>query len=275
MKSVARQISDRHDEKQVEEWMKETAEQMVDACSNLSSGEEGTTDSDDIGGHLPLATAVLNMVSCDPLSIDVSVMKMHFAVRALQSSLSEIIDWDERVKAKIHVYCQESNNNNKNEEVISLSKELLQCAIHALVSAEVAMQWMNDEGEEFIMQEKSHFLAAVQICGECTAIGSVLFHHCYNDETRDSPVYTTEEKDAIFETMANLEDLCHGLKKECRGVIAYPHLRRAKEYLTRWGKTLGGTRGHSSKDKRKKMREQGSLDSWIGRASINAHSPLT
>ena len=83
---------------------------------------------------------------------------------------------------------------------------------------------------------------------------------------------STQEKDIVFEIASNIEDLCDGLKKECRAVIAYPHLRRAKEYLTRLTKKLGVTKGKSSKGKRKK-REQGSLDSYFSRTPSQSQAP--
>jgi hypothetical protein len=61
--------------------------------------------------------------------------------------------------------------------------------------------------------------------------------------------------------MSIIETTCNNIKKKCTSVIAYPHLRRVKEYLTRLGKTIGGMKGKAGIVKRQK-RNQGSLESW-------------
>ena len=65
VKSAVRQIADKFDEKNVEQWMQRTVAQIIEACSNLSAGEEGTADSDDVKGDLPLATVTSTLFSSD------------------------------------------------------------------------------------------------------------------------------------------------------------------------------------------------------------------
>ena len=271
VKSAIRQISQLHGEESVEIWMKKTATCIVDSCSNLSAGGPDTADADDTQGHLPLAIAVTKLITreINDFSIDTATMKVMFAERALQTCLSDLADWDDRVKELTDARCRDLTNDSLGGNP---SKGFLRHAIHGIVTAEIGMQWIEQQIETF-MQDKPRFLASVQIAGESALVGIAIFR-CTNvaDQTGKS-LYTTEENDAICESLSNLEDLCNELKKECRAVIAYPHLRRAKEYLTRLGKTIGGTRGRSSKDQRKKMREQGSLDSFILRSDHSLSSP--
>jgi len=151
---------------------------------------------------------------------------------------------------------------------------------------------MDDDDElESLVENHPRFLAAVLIAGECASVGAGAYWRVRNDvpvlssEERGGESQseigvpgttaagcTTEERDTVYEVVSNIEDLCDGLRKECRAVIAHPHLRRTKEYLTRLVKEIGATKGGSSKDKIKKRREQGSLDSYFGRISSMSQS---
>mmetsp|Transcript_17351 Transcript_17351/g.36176 ORF Transcript_17351/g.36176 Transcript_17351/m.36176 type:complete len:782 (-) Transcript_17351:105-2450(-) len=267
VKSAARQIA----KECVEEWMTNTAESVVESCCNLAAGDPGSTDADDAHGNLPLATVVTKLLTREvaEFSSDVALMKMYLAERALRSCLHDITDWDDKVKELMDSRCRELSNDDSDEIPCT---EMFFHATHAVVTAEVGLEWI-EKHMELMMQDKSRFLAAVQIAGECALVGVALFRCTNLDNETGKFKYSTEENDAICESLTNLEDLCNGVKMECRAVIAYPHLRRVKEYLTRLGKSIGGTRGISSKDQRKRMREQGSLDSWIARPFDSLNSP--
>ena len=256
--TVTHQISKRFDGgegEHAERWMTHTADLMVKACGDLSAGDEDTADTDDARGDLALAMAVKRMCSYTfdaGFILDIALMKMMFAERALHECLTEIVDWEDKVKERIPPA-------NKN----------LQHAMHALVTAEVGFQWI-DEHSESLMYSHPRFLAAVLIAGECATIGAGVCWRTQNDsQSDDEPVKSTEVSDAVHEIASNIEDLCDGLKKECRAVIAYPHLRRTKEYLTRLIKEFGALKGKSSKDNGRKRREQGSLDTYFNRPSMS------
>mmetsp|Transcript_24013 Transcript_24013/g.43048 ORF Transcript_24013/g.43048 Transcript_24013/m.43048 type:complete len:777 (+) Transcript_24013:174-2504(+) len=269
VRSTTSQINKQFDESHVEKWMKQAAGCIVDACSDLSAGDKNAADSDDVNGHLPLAMAVKGMCSCElnnDFSMEIALMKLNFAEQALHKCLKEITDWEDKVRERTDFLCKDWGKDNASGSPV---RERLQHGMHALVTAEVGFLWIEEESESF-MDNHPHLLAAVLIAGECALVGACIFWCSYgNDSQSEEPVYTTEEKDAVYESMSNIEDLCGGLKKECRAVIAYPHLRRTKEYLTRFSKKLGGIKGKSSKDKSKKRREQGSLDSYFSRPSMS------
>ena len=254
--TVTHQISKRFDGgEHAGRWMTHTADLMVKACGDLSAGDEDAADSDDTRGDLALAMAVKRMCSYTldaGFILDIALMKMMFAERALHKCLTEIVDWEDKVKER-------TPPANKN----------LQHAMHALVTAEVGFQWI-EEHSESLMYSHPRFLAAVLIAGECATIGAGVCWRTQNDsQSEDEPVKITEVSDAVHEIVSNIEDLCDGLKKECRAVIAYPHLRRTKEYLTRLIKELGALKGKSSKDNGRKRREQGSLDTYFSRPSLS------
>jgi len=260
--TVTHQISKRFDggREHAERWMTHTADLMVKACGDLSGGDEDAADSDDARGDLALAMAVKRMCSYTldaGFILDIASMKLMFAERALHKCLTEIVDWEDKMKGRIPP-------SNKN----------LQHALHALVTAEVGFQWI-DEHSESLMYSHPRFLAAVLIAGECATIGAGVCWRTQTDsQTEDEPVKTTEVSDAVHEIVSNIEDLCDGLKKECRAVIAYPHLRRTKEYLTRLIKEFCALKGNSSKDNGRKRREQGSLDTYFSRPSMSQSDPF-
>jgi len=297
--STTRQLSERSNDGAststhlVERWMTHTANVIVEACSDLSSGDENAADSDDGNGDLALAMAVKRMspyceLDTNAHSMDnTALMKAKFAQGALCKCLKEIAGWENRVKERMDYLCKDWKNkkdagNASSVVVAANNNERLQHAMHALVTAEVGFTWIDEESDSF-MNNHSRFLAAVLIAGECALVGAGIYFRALNNDNSPSeedndtepvPVYTTEEKDAVYEVISNIEDLTDGLKKECRAVIAFPHLRRAKEYLTRLTKELGATKGKSSKDKRKKRREQGSLDSYFSRPSMSQSDPF-
>ena len=279
VKSTAYQLSDKlcGDQARVDQWMDHTADVMVKACSDLLAGEEGASDSDDMNGHLVLAMAVKRMSCCeldDKFSIEMALMKLRFAVKALYKCLKEMSDWEEKVKERERsdYLCK---NWNKDVASADPANRYLQYAMNALVTSEVGLQWIDEESDSFMASKNHpHFLAATIITKKCASVGTAIYWRAQNDQSleEEEPVFTTEEKDAVYEVVSNIEHLCNGLKKECRSVIAFPHLRRAKEYLTRFSKSLAQTKGKTSKDKRQRKREQGSLDSYFSRPSLEPQS---
>jgi len=262
VRSATSQMNKQFGGSHVEQWLKQAANRVVDACSDLGAGDEDAADSDDADGHLPLAMTVKRMCSCElnnGFSLEIALMKLNFATQALQKCLEEISDWEGNVRERTNFLCKDWDKDNANGNP---AKQALQNAMHALVTAEVGFLWIDEESESFVGNHP-HFLAAVSIAGECALVGACIYWCTQSCNETEEPIYTTEEKDAVHECMSNIEDLCDGIKKECRAVIAYPHLRRTKEYLTRLSKSLGGTKGKSSLDKRQKRREQGSLDSYF------------
>jgi len=269
VRSTAIQIHKQSDKSHVEQWMNQAAGRVVDACSDLSEGDENAADSDDVNGHLPLAMAVTKMGTCEldeDFSVEVALMKLNFAEQALHRCLKQIPDWEVKVKERTDFLCKDW----KNDASEIPARALLKHVIHAMVTAEVGFQWIDEELDSFLnLGNHPHFLAASLIAGECALGGSCIFWCTQTGSQSEEPVFGTEEKDSVHECMSNLEDLCDGLKKKCRAVMAFPHLRRTKEYLTRLSKMLGGTKGKSSKDKRQRRREQGSLDSYFSRPSMS------
>ena len=114
------------------------------------------------------------------------------------------------------------------------------------------------------------------IAGECAMIGASVYWRFQNDSQSEDELVqqVTKESDTVYEIVSNIEDLCDELKKECRAVIAYPHLRRTKEYLTRLAKEFGALKGKSSKDKRTKRRGQGSLDNYFSSQQYDTNQPI-
>ena len=239
--------------KHVEQWMNYTSDLLVTACSNLEAGDDGTADCDDERGDLVLAMSVVRMCSYNTVdigfSIDIAAMKMKFAEKALYKCLRDMVDCEEKVTAR-------------NNPFVDVN---LHRAIHALLTAEIAFEYIHEESES-MMQSHPHFLASVLIAGECAMIGASVYWRFWNDSQSEDELgmqQLTDESDTVYEILSNIEDLCDELKKECRAVIAYPHLRRTKEYLTRLAKEFGALKGMSSKDKGKKRRGQGSLDDYF------------
>ena len=262
--STVRQISKLHSESDAKKWIKHTADRMVEACSNLSAGEEGDADHDDDDGWLPLACAVERMIDFeygdDEHSLDVVEVKLNFARIALERCLAEEDDTSDREN-------QLKQATTRLEDLVirddsdDATKRLLEMAMHALTHAEISLQYIDKNSDAF-MRDHPHLLAAILLSGECAFLGT---HVSKQIEVRNLQL-EIEEKDALVEFMSIIETTCNNIKKKCTSVIAYPHLRRVKEYLTRLGKTVGGMKGKAS-SKRHKVRHQGSLDSWR-RASL-------
>ena len=278
IKTTTHQIimSERNEgEDRVEQWREYTSGVLVDACSDLLAGEESAADSDDTRGDLALAMAVKRMCLYDSetgFTLEIAQMKMMFAVRALHKCLTEITDWEDRVKERIDYLCKDWITDDTS--VVRSAKNPFLQAMHGLVAAEIGFEWMDEECESF-MTYRPRVLAAVLIAGECALVGAGIFWRSRNnneeeEQTEDETpmAHHVEEQDAVHEVVSNIEDLCDSVRKECRAVIAYPHLRRTKEFLTRFSKQLGATKGKSSKDKRKKARGQGSLDTYFSRTSL-------
>jgi hypothetical protein len=256
------------------QWIEYTAGVLVDACSDLLAGEDNAADSDDVSGDLALAMAVKRMCSYDiatGFTIEIAQMKMMVAQQALHKCLTEITDWDDQVKERTEHLCNDWTTDNAS---VGSTKKCFDLAIHGLITAEIGFQWIEEESESFMLN-RPRVLAAVLIAGECALVGASIFWRSRNNDEHQSesedepPLHHIEKQDAVHETVSNIEVLCDSLRKECRAVIAYPHLRRTKEYLLRLSKQLGATKGRSSKDKRKKAREQGSLDSYFSRPSLS------
>ena len=273
VKSATCQVSEKFDDDKarVDQWLEYTAAAIVKACTNLFAGDKDAADSDDVNGDLVLAMAVKRMVWCEfdnDYSIDLARLNLWFSEKALRACLKDdITDWEGKIKERTEYLCKNLNKDDTSKDAASSGQ--LHYSIHALVTAEVGLQWIDEETETF-MSSHPRFLAAAIIAGECASIGISIYWRAWNDHTSEEecgPVFTATERDTVYEIVSNIEDLCDGLKKECRAVIAYPHLRRAKEYLTRLTKKLQMTKGKPSKIRKK--REQGSLDSYFGRPSIS------
>ena len=267
VRSITSQIRAQCGDSHVEQWVNQATGHIVDACIDLSAGEVDAADSDDVNGDLPLARVVKSICSSSfseasyfELTDDFTLLKLNLVEQALHTCLKNITDWDVKVKKRTDFHWKDVDKD--------AASGGFSTAMHALVTAEVGFLWIEEELDS-IKENQPHFLAAILIAGECVSVGHSLFWSAQNAIESKEPVYTTEEKDAVYESVSNIEDMCYGLKKECRAVIAHPHLRRAKEYLTRLAKVLAGTKGKSSKDKRQKRREQGSLDSYFSRPSLS------
>jgi len=135
------------------------------------------------------------------------------------------------------------------------TNRMLQIAMQGLTHAEISLRYI-DKNSDAIMRDHPLLLAAVMLSGECAFAGL----HVSKQIEMCKLQLEAEEKVALVELMSIIETTCNNIKKKCTSVIAYPHLRRVKEYLTRLGKTIGSMKGRA--DKRRKIRNQGSLDSW-------------
>jgi hypothetical protein len=256
--STVRQISKQHSESDAKKWIEHTTDRMVQACSNLSAGEEGDADEDDDDGWLPLACAVERMIDFhygdEEHSLDVIEVKLNFAMLALKCCLAEDDTSDRENQLKQATTRLE--NLVIRDDSNDATKRMLQMAMHALTHAEVSLQYI-DKKSDAIMRDHPHLLAAVLLSGECAFVGL----HVSKQIEVSNLLLETEEKYALVELMSVIETTCNNIKKKCTSVIAYPHLRRVKEYLTRLGKTIGGMKGKAGIDKRRR-RTQGSLESW-------------
>ena len=257
IKSAVGQITKLYSESDAKKWIEYTADRMVEACSNLSAGEEGDADHDDDDGWLPLACAAERIIDFEhgneEHSLDVIEVKLNFTVLALNSCLAEddSSDREKQIKqatTRLKDLVIEDDSNYA-------TKRMLHMAMEALTHAEISLRYIDKNSDE-IMRDHPHLLAAVMLSGECAFVG---LHTSKLIETSNLQL-ETEEKVALVELMSIIETTCNNIKKKCTSVIAYPHLRRVKEYLTRLGKTIGGMKGKA--DKRQKIRHQGSLDGW-------------
>ena len=258
--STIRQLSKLHIDSDAKKWIEHTADRMVEACSNLSAGDEGAADHDDDSGWLPLACAAERMIDFEfgdeAPSLDVIEMKLNFATLALKRCLAEDDISDSENKKLKEATARFKNvfiRNDSNDA----SNRMLQIAIHALTYAEISLQYIDDNSDAF-MRDHPHLLASVLLCGECAFIGLHISKHIQECSFQ----LETEVKDTIVVSMSKIVTTCEKIKKKCTSVITHPHLRRTKEYLTRLGKAIGGMKGKASNDKRRKDRQQGSLDGW-------------
>jgi hypothetical protein len=121
--------------------MNYTSDLLVTACSNLEAGDDGTADCDDERGDLVLAMSVVRMCSYNTVdigfSIDIAAMKMKFAEKALYKCLRDMVDCEEKVTAR-------------NNPFVDLN---LHRAIHALLTAEIAFEYIHEESESMIISQ--------------------------------------------------------------------------------------------------------------------------
>ena len=255
--STVWQITKLHSESDAKKWIENAADGMVQACSDLSAGKEGDADHDDDDGWLPLACAAERMIDFqhgdEEHSADVIVLKLNFAMLALDRCLADDDTSDRENQLK-------EATTRLNELVIKddsndAAKRMLQIAMQGLTHAEISLRYI-DKNSDAIMRDHPLLLAAVMLSGECAFAGL----HVSKQIEMCNLQLEAEEKVALVELMSIIETTCNNIKKKCTSVIAYPHLRRVKEYLTRLGKTIGSMKGRA--DKRRKIRNQGSLDSW-------------
>ncbi|KAL7442356.1 hypothetical protein ACHAXM_008343 [Skeletonema potamos] len=256
--STVRLISKLHSESEAKKWIEHTTDRMVQACSNLSSGEEGDADHDDDEGWLPLACAAERMVDFEygdeEHSLDVIQVKLNFAMLALKYCLAEDDSSDR--ENQLNQATTRLETLVINEDSNDATKRMLHMAMHALTHAEISLQYIDKKSDVF-MRDHPRLLAAVLLSGECAFVAL----HVSKQLEACNLHLEAEEKYALVESMSIIETTCNNIKKKCTSVIAYPHLRRVKEYLTRLGKTIGGMKGKAGIVKRQK-RNQGSLESW-------------
>lgn len=256
IKSTVEQITKLHSKSDAKKWMEYTADRMVEACSNLSAGEEGDADHDDDDGWLPLACAVERIIEFEygneEHSLDVIEVKLNFAVLALNSCLAEDDSSDRENQLKQAT--TRLKDLDIQDDSNDVTKRMMHIAMQALTHAEISLRYIDKNSDE-IMRDHPHLLAAVMLSGECAFVGL----HTSKLIEMSNLQLEAEKKVALVELMSIIEATCNNIKKKCTSVIAYPHLRRVKEFLTRLGKTIGGMKGKA--DKRRK-RQQGSLDSW-------------
>lgn len=270
--STTRQMLNKYNRKHIENWLESTANAIVESCSTFGAGEDDAADNDDKNGHLPLATVVSNVLShmnqSETVSYECALLKLHLGEKALKVCLRDIDNWEHERTAIMDARC-ESWGCDDNTDNINL-RQLSDHAFRALLTSEIAFKWIDKE-KEILLQDLPFFLAAVHIVGECVMAGAHIFYrtaspHNVEDAKSNSFVrYTIEEKDVVYETLSSIENLCDSVKVECgrRSVISFPHLRRAKEHLTRMSKYIGAIKGKSSRENRQKRRAQGSLDVFL------------
>lgn len=263
IKSTVRQITKLQSESDAKKWIQCAADRLVEACSNLSAGEEGDADHDDDDGWLALACAADRMAEFEyddeEHSLDVIELKLNFAILALKRSLADDDSSDrenqlQQATTRLKDLIIRDDNNDD-------TKRMLQMAMEGLTHAEISLRYI-DKNSDAAMRDHPHLLATIILSGACAFIGL----HVSKEILERNLQLEAEEKVALAELMSAIEATCNNIKKKCTSVIAYPHLRRVKEYLTRLGKVIGGMKGKA--DKRRKMRHQGSLDSWRRASSL-------
>lgn len=270
--SVARQIANKFDKEHVDKWLKSASFAIIESCKTFSAGEEDAADSNDKDGHLPLAAVVSNMQCRDDdctsnlVSYECSLMRVYLAENALKVCLPGIENWDSEINAIITSRCEQWGNSNENGSESNL-KSFADRALNAVITSEIAFRWIDDNKEDLLLNLPL-LLASVYIAGDCAMAGGRIFFRSsapsnIHDLKNERFVrYSIVEKDIFYETLSNIQDFSDSLRAECgrRSVISFPHLRRAKEHLTRLTKCIEGIKGKSSKEKRQKRRAQGSLD---------------
>lgn len=271
--SAARQITNKFDKKHVDKWLESTSIAIIKSCNTFSAGEEDAADSNDKDGHLPLAAVVSNMQCRDDgltsniVSYECSLIRVYLAENALKVCLAGIEEWDSEMKAIINSRCEQWGDGKENGSHL---KSFADRALNAVITSEIAFRWIDDNKEDLLMNLPL-LLASVYIAGECAMAGGRIFFrssapsNIHDLKTDRFVKYSIEEKDVICETLSNIQDFSDSLRAECgrRSVISFPHLRRAKEHLTRLTKCIEGMKGNSSKEKRQKRRAQGSLDVFL------------
>lgn len=282
--SVTRQITNTFDQKQVNTWIENTSIAIIESCSTFSAGDAGAADSDDEHGYLPLSAVVSSIQARDDallsqsISYECSLLRVHLAEKALKVCLTEVNDWDSQVDELKKTRCKSWKDNEDTDNVYLDS--LADQALNAFLTSEVAFKFIDDNKEELLMNLPL-FLAAVHIAGECATASSRIFFrlaepsNLHDAKTERFIKYTIEQTDIVYDTLSSIQDSADSLRAECgrRSVISYPHLRRAKEHLTRLVKCIEGTKGRSSKEKKQKRRTQGSLDCFF-KSSQDEFSPL-
>ncbi|KAL3777053.1 hypothetical protein HJC23_001371 [Cyclotella cryptica] len=280
--SAARQIAKKFDQKKVHKWLENSAISIIDSLLTFSAGDGESADSDDEDGHLPLATAISNILSREmfmreDFSYHCALMKLYLTEKGLKVFLRDIDYWDDEINSIMHARC-ESWGVDDGES--NFKRPVLDGVFRALCVSEVAFIWIEKE-KEYLLQKLPFFLASVHIAGECVLASTRIFcrtanpFNFQNANAGSFERYTAEEKELFYETLSSIEDLCDSLRAECgrRSVISFPHLRRAKEHLARLSKFIGGVKGKSSKEKRQKRRAQGSLDCFF-RSNQDEFNPL-
>lgn len=280
--STTRQINNKFDQKQSSRWIENTSISIIESCSCFAAGDEGTADSDDKQGHLPLAAVVSNIQAHDDtlvgqsLSYEASLLRCHLAEKALKVCLTEISDWEFQVDSLKKTRCSAwvDSDGTANAYLNTLADH----ALTGFLTSEVAFRWI-DNNKEDLLQNLPLFLAAIYIAGECISASARIYFrsgdpsNLHEVENERFVRYSTQESDIIYETLSAIQDLSDSLRTECgrRSVISYPHLRRAKEHLTRLTKCIDGIKGRSSKDKKQRRRTQGSLDCFFKSSQDEFH----
>lgn len=282
--STLRQIEQKSDRERVHEWLEHTAQSVIESVGAFSAGDEDAADNDDMHGYLPLAAIIStmqcrgNVIHSKEVSYECALLRVHLAKKALVVCLTEIKNLDEQVETLKKTRCDSWGNCNDVDK--SYLREISDHAFTGFVTSEVVFRFM-DENKEDLLQDLPRFLAAVYIAGECGIASAHIFYRSVAPSNQSDIQaerfvhYSTEENDAIYSILSRIQDHSDSLRGECgrRSVISFPHLRRAKEYLTRLTKSIDGFKGRSSKEKRQRRRAQGSLDCFFRSSQDDEFSP--